>query len=130
MASGWFQLLVAPNTGLTLPLVQIRTGTVWWSGGTYHPYVQSYADGPLGEADLWYATGVFDVNGGGALAPIVVDSDGGESGLPPPTGTVYVLLKSDASFDTNIDPSFNAAIWAIDKITMNDMVIQWNLRAL
>lgn len=105
-------------------------GVVEWSGGTYHPSVRSYGGpGGLGEADLWQSTGVFNVNGGGALAPIVVDAEGAVV-YQPPSGVTYVLLKSDASFDTNINPSFDASVWDIDKITVGGVVKHWNLRAL
>lgn len=63
------------------------------------------------------------------LAPIVVDAEGAVV-YQPPSGVTYVLLKSDASFDTNINPSFDASVWAIDKITLGGVVKHWNLRAL
>lgn len=71
----------------------------------------------------------FDVTGGGTLTPIVVDAEGAVVDQPP-SEVIYVLLKSDDYFDTNIDPSYNTNVWETVKITDNGVVVQWNLRAL
>ena len=69
-------------------------GVVEWSGGTYHPSVRSYGGpGGLGEADLWQSTGVFNVNGGGALAPIVVDEVYRNLSAIRGSGTAILLVE-------------------------------------
>ena len=106
-------------------------GRVNWSGGTYHPCVRSYANGSVGESDLWHSTGRFEVYSGTTLTPIVVDAEGAVVDRAD-SGKNYVIVKADTASDPPPEgsPSYDTILWDLINIApLNDntKVVQYNL---
>src|SRR4029078_778194 len=85
-------------------------GAVFWAGGTYHPRVP--AEQHQWAADLWYATGNFDISGTAALAPVPLSDE--NDPWPLTTDNKWKAIGAGGQITAaNNTPSINANTWAI-----------------
>jgi hypothetical protein len=109
------------------------SGDVLWIGGPYHPCVRSYANGSVGDSDLWDVGGQFELgnNFTPTITPIVADAEGAVVDRAE-SGIYYVIIKSGAASFPPPEgaPAYDTDLWNL--ITVNDpgdntKVRQYNL---
>jgi hypothetical protein len=87
------------------------TGSVDWSAGTFHPFVDN--DENWGVSDRWYAGGTFTIRGTAALAPAALD--GNDTPVMPTSRRHWEMITSGSRITIgNGAPSYNTDIWAVD----------------
>lgn len=105
-------------------------GAVDWSGGTYHPVVESpeFVGGvepPEVRADLWHATGLFKVNTLGGVPVLAPHATGGLVEGQPTYGLSWIVLSSDFMI-TNV-ANYSNFLWDVEEV--GNPVTHWVLRA-
>jgi hypothetical protein len=106
-------------------------GKVSWSGGTFHARVPAEHNG--WDADLWYATGTFDMyklqptSPGPQLAPVPLSDENDPT--VPTTGFTWKILQADGGITAAQGLTmYDGNLWAHDAVG-NNPVTQWKLRA-
>ncbi len=108
------------------------TGNVFWDGGTYHPCVRNYANGAVGDSDLWISSGRFEISNGftARSTPIIVDMEGAEV-VQANSGIYYVIIKAGTPSLPPPEgaPVYNKDMWSLIPIeALNDTkIVQYNL---